>query len=86
MEFLSTLVDQLNEPVWGPPMLAMILGIGFVLILRSKLMPPNTIGTVLKQIWQKCKQGDEAGPVANTPPHAHFIHNASGRDIEALQR
>ncbi len=58
MEFLNTLVNQLNGIVWGPPMLVLILGTGLFLMLRLKFMPLTKIGAGFKLIWQGRKKGD----------------------------
>ena len=49
MEFLNQLVNQINGLVWGPPMLVLILGTGFFLMVLLKLMPLRRIGTVCSQ-------------------------------------
>ena len=58
MEFLNTLVNQLNGIVWGPPMLVLILGTGLFLMLRLKFMPLTKIGAGFKLMWQGRKKGD----------------------------
>lgn len=60
MEFINTLVNQLNGLVWGPPMLAMILGTGLFLMLRLKFMPLSKIGAGFKLMWQGRQKGDAA--------------------------
>ncbi|WP_339628895.1 sodium:alanine symporter family protein [uncultured Pseudomonas sp.] len=59
MEFLSSLVNQINGLVWGPPMLVMILGTGLFLMLRLKFMPLAKIGHGFKLMWQGRKKDDE---------------------------
>jgi AGCS family alanine or glycine:cation symporter len=60
MEFINTLVNQLNGLVWGPPMLVMILGTGLFLMLRLKFMPLSKIGAGFKLMWQGRQKGDAA--------------------------
>lgn len=60
MEFINTLVNQLNGVVWGPPMLVMILGTGLFLMLRLKFMPLSKIGAGFKLMWQGRQKGDAA--------------------------
>ncbi|MBS7660627.1 sodium:alanine symporter family protein [Pseudomonas lalucatii] len=60
MEFITTLVNQINGLVWGPPMLVAILGTGLFLMLRLKFMPLAKIGAGFKLLWQGRKKGDEA--------------------------
>ncbi|MDP3977316.1 MAG: sodium:alanine symporter family protein [Pseudomonas sp.] len=60
MEFINTLINQLNSLVWGPPMLVMILGTGLFLMLRLKFMPLSKIGAGFKLMWQGRKKDDQA--------------------------
>ncbi|TEA74214.1 alanine/glycine:cation symporter family protein [Allopusillimonas ginsengisoli] len=60
MEFLNTLVNQVNGLVWGPPMLVFILGTGFFLMLTLKFMPLMRIGTGFALMWKGRSKGDEA--------------------------
>jgi AGCS family alanine or glycine:cation symporter len=65
MEFINTLVNQLNGVVWGPPMLVLILGTGLFLMLRLKFMPLTKIGAGFKLMWQGRKKGDaESGEIS----------------------
>jgi AGCS family alanine or glycine:cation symporter len=59
MEFISTLVNQINGLVWGPPMLVLILGTGLFLMLRLKFMPLTHIVMGFALMWQGRKKGDE---------------------------
>ena len=60
MEFISNLTNQINGLVWGPPMLALILGTGLFLMLRLKLMPLSKIGAGFALVWQGRKKDDDA--------------------------
>jgi AGCS family alanine or glycine:cation symporter len=60
MEFISNLTNQINGLVWGPPMLALILGTGLFLMLRLKFMPLSKIGAGFALMWQGRKKDDEA--------------------------
>jgi AGCS family alanine or glycine:cation symporter len=65
MEFINTLVNQLNGVVWGPPMLVMILGTGLFLMLRLNFMPLSKIGAGFKLMWQGRQKGDaESGEIS----------------------
>ena len=65
MEFINTLVNQLNGVVWGPPMLVLILGTGLFLMLRLKFMPLSKIGAGFKLMWQGRQKGDaESGEIS----------------------
>ena len=58
MESLNQLVNQINGLVWGPPMLVLILGTGFFLMVLLKLMPLRRIGTGFAMIWRGRHRGD----------------------------
>ena len=60
MEFLQNLVNSVNGLVWGPPMLVLILGTGFFLMVMLKFMPLARIGTGFALIWRGRVKGDEA--------------------------
>jgi len=51
MELLVDLIKQLNSIVWGPAMLALILGTGFVLMIGLKAMPLFKLSYGFKQLW-----------------------------------
>lgn len=52
METLTNMVNQVNGIVWGPLMLVLILGVGFVLQVGLKLMPIMRIGFGFKLLWK----------------------------------
>ncbi len=56
MELISTWVNTLNGLVWGPPMLVLILGVGFFLMLGLRLMPLLKLGFGFRMLWQGRKQ------------------------------
>ena len=60
MEFLQNLVNSVNGLVWGPPMLVLILGTGFFLMVMLKFMPLVRIGTGFALIWRGRAKGDES--------------------------
>ncbi|SFQ50215.1 alanine or glycine:cation symporter, AGCS family [Geopseudomonas sagittaria] len=59
MESLNALVNSLNGLVWGPPMLALILGTGLFLMLGLKFMPLTKIIPGFRLLWQGRKKGPE---------------------------
>ncbi|HCP54319.1 MULTISPECIES: alanine/glycine:cation symporter family protein [Pseudomonas] len=64
MEFINTLVNQINGLVWGPPMLVLILGTGLFLMLRLKFMPLTHIAAGFRLMWQGRVKGDnESGEI-----------------------
>jgi len=58
MEFLHNLVNGLNGFVWGPPMLVLILGTGFILMVMLKFMPLRRLGTGFVYMWRGREKGD----------------------------
>jgi AGCS family alanine or glycine:cation symporter len=52
MERIESLVNSLNGIVWGPPMLALILGTGFFLMFGLHAIPLRKIGYGFRQMWQ----------------------------------
>ena len=60
MEFLNNLVNSVNGLVWGPPMLVLILGTGFILMVMLKFMPIRRLGTGFAYIWRGRAKGDES--------------------------
>lgn len=60
METLTAIVTAINGFVWGPPMLIMILGTGFFLQVRLKLMPIFRIGTGFRMVWRGRKPDPDA--------------------------
>ena len=52
MEVLSNIVGEINSIVWGPLMLALILGVGFFLQAGLKFMPILKLGTGFSLLWK----------------------------------
>ncbi|WLQ12902.1 sodium:alanine symporter family protein [Hahella aquimaris] len=52
METIHNLVSDLNDFVWGPPMLILILGVGLFLQCRLKFMPLFTLKLGLQLVWR----------------------------------
>jgi len=51
VEALTNWVTAVNGLVWGPPMLVLILGTGFFLMLGLRLMPLLRIGYGFRMLW-----------------------------------
>ena len=51
METLNSLLSQLNSFIWGPFMLALLLGVGIYLSIGLKLMPWRKIGHGFKLLF-----------------------------------
>lgn len=58
MDTLNSIVNQINGLVWGPPMLVLILGTGFFLMVLLRFMPLRRIGTGFVMIWRGRHRGD----------------------------
>lgn len=52
MEQLTAWINILNGWVWGPPMLVLILGVGFFLMLGLRLMPLIKLGFGFRMLWR----------------------------------
>jgi AGCS family alanine or glycine:cation symporter len=65
MDAINTLVNGINALVWGPPMLALILGTGLLLMLRLQFMPLRKIGSGFILLWGGRTKGDaESGEIS----------------------
>ncbi len=56
--WITELITQINGIVWGPLMLVLILGTGFVLMVGLRLMPILKLGYGFQMLW-KGRKGDE---------------------------
>jgi len=68
---LTAIVTAINDFVWGPPMLVLILGTGLFLQMRLKLMPVMRIGTGFRMIWRGRKPA--AGAAGEISPYAALM-------------
>ena len=71
METLTSIVTAINNFVWGPPMLVLILGTGLFLQLRLKLMPIFRIFTGFRMVWKGRKA--ESGAEGEITPYAALM-------------
>ena len=56
MDAITNAVSWLNGVVWGPPMLVLILGTGFFLMLGLRFMPLAKMGYGFRMLWRGRKQ------------------------------
>lgn len=64
--WLTELITKLNGIVWGPLMLVLILGTGFVLMIGLRLMPILKLGYGFQMLWRGRKQGQkEQGDISS---------------------
>ena len=59
VELIRELIADLNGLVWGPPMLILILGTGFFLMLGLRLMPLIRLGYGFRMLWFGRRQQGE---------------------------
>jgi len=52
VDVLNNYISQLNNIVWGPAMLVLILGTGIYLMLGLRLMPFRQLGYGLRTLWR----------------------------------
>jgi AGCS family alanine or glycine:cation symporter len=52
MQWLTDFITTLNEIVWGPVMLVLILGTGLFLMIGLKLLPIVKLGYGFKMLWR----------------------------------
>jgi AGCS family alanine or glycine:cation symporter len=60
---LMDLLSQISSIVWGPYMLALILGTGLFLMLRLRLLPLLKIGYGFKELFKGTKHGGGEGDI-----------------------
>jgi AGCS family alanine or glycine:cation symporter len=59
VETITDLIKGLNGMVWGPPMLVLILGTGFFLMVGLRAMPLVRLGYGFRMLWAgRSQQGD----------------------------
>jgi amino acid carrier protein len=52
VEQITAWINVLNGWVWGPPMLVLILGVGFFLMIGLRLMPLIKLGFGFRMLWR----------------------------------
>ena len=64
MEVLSSIVGEINGVVWGPLMLVIILGTGFILQVGLKFMPIRKVGFGFALLWKGREKASEEGEIS----------------------
>lgn len=59
----SELVAIVNDFVWGPIMLALLMGTGIFLTIRLKFLPWRNLGYAIKSVFKKDKSEKSAGDI-----------------------
>ena len=52
MEIITEAIKQLNSVVWGTPMLVLILGTGFFLMLGLRFIPILKLSYGFSMLWR----------------------------------
>lgn len=63
MDAVQSLVDQINNVLWGVPMLVLLLGTGIFLTFGLALMPIRKLGFGFRMLWQG-RSSNEAGQIS----------------------
>jgi AGCS family alanine or glycine:cation symporter len=64
MEFIESLVGEINGIVWGPLMLVIILGTGLFLQVGLKFMPILKLGFGFRLLWKGREMRSEEGEIS----------------------
>ena len=67
MELIQQINQAINDVVWGPPMLIMLIGVGILMTVRNKGLQFRKFGYALKNTIGKMFQKREAGEGEITP-------------------
>ena len=67
MELIQQINQAINNVVWGPPMLIMLIGVGILMTVRNKGLQFRKFGYALKNTIGKIFQKREAGEGEITP-------------------
>ncbi len=63
MHLLEDLLNLVSGFIWGPVMLALLLGVGIYLTIGLRLMTLRRIGAGFRQLWRSRKPSDEEGDI-----------------------
>ena len=63
MEMITNLIKELNGIVWGTPMLVLIIGTGFFLMVGLRLIPIRQLGYGFRMLW-KGRKGEGEGDIS----------------------
>ena len=64
MELFASLMESLNNFVWGPPMMILLLGVGLFLTIGLRFMSLTKIGYGFRQLFKKRSGEAEEGDVS----------------------
>lgn len=60
MEYLTKLIGQINDFVWGPPMLVLLVGTGLLLTFRLQFITFRFLPYALRQVFSKQEVKDKS--------------------------
>ena len=62
---MTELLEKINEVVWGPPTLALILGVGLYLSVRTGFVQLRLLPEALRAFWAKLRNKDTSSGVSS---------------------
>lgn len=65
MEWFQWLLDEINNILWGPPLLTLIVGTGIFLSFRIKFLQFSHLGTALKLSFSKHQDKSSQGDISH---------------------
>lgn len=64
MDWLTTILSELNSIVWGPLMLFLLLGTGIYLTVRMRFFTVRNIPDAFQKLWQRRHKSDAEGELS----------------------
>ena len=64
MESLESILNSISAFVWGPVMLALLVGVGVFLTLGLRCMPWRRTGAAFRELWRSREESGEAGEIS----------------------
>jgi AGCS family alanine or glycine:cation symporter len=58
MDLIKALLSTVNDYLWGPPIILLIMGTGLFLMIRLRFMPITHLCSAMKLMWQSKQKGD----------------------------
>ena len=65
---VSAWIARLDQLVWGPWMLALLLGTGVFLTLRTRFLPWRNLGWALRSTFSRASRTGAPGTCPPSPP------------------
>lgn len=58
MDLMKAFLSTVNDYLWGPPIILLIMGTGLFLMIRLRFMPITHLCSAMKLMWQSKQKGD----------------------------